>query len=119
MLIISTAWNLFCDVDSVQRVTAVTQRCGSASAGRGAHTAPDHSALLFRGAAPHAGVLVGGQRELEAGISAHAAEADLFGGGNLIDRVPGGTYREEQCRIGVSACRLVLPLGCSLKSISG
>ena len=55
--------------------------------------------LLLRGAAPHAGVLVGGQGELEAGRLGSQVRAHGLGLGDLLDGRAGGADGEEEVRL--------------------
>src|SRR5687767_10200792 len=60
------------------------------------------AALLFGGAAPDPGLLVGGEGELEAGGLRVARLADGLGGVDLLEGGARGADREEEVRIGVS-----------------
>ena len=65
--------------------------------------ASEHPSLLFRGATPDAGVLVGLEGVLEA-VDVHGAlAAHLFGSIDLQQCVSGGADREEQVGVGVAA----------------
>ena len=61
------------------------------------------AALLLGGAAPHAGVLVGGEGVLEARGLGLALAADGLGVLDLLDGRAGGADREEQVGVGVAA----------------
>src|SRR5689334_22411893 len=67
------------------------------------------AALLLGGAAPHTGLLVGGQGELEALAGDAALRADVLGRGDLVECETGGADGEEELRIGVPAGRSVPP----------
>src|SRR5690606_18906351 len=68
------------------------------------------AALLLGGTAPDAGVLVGGDGELETRGLGVALVADGLGVGDLLDRRAGGADREEEIRIGVAAGGVATPL---------
>ena len=68
------------------------------------------AALLLGGAAPDAGVLVGGEGELEAGALGVALAADGLGVLDLLDGRAGGADREEEVGIGVAARGVAAPL---------
>ena len=61
------------------------------------------AALLLGGAAPDARLLVGGQREVEAGLERVAGVADTLGGVDLVDGRAGRANGEEEVRFGVAA----------------
>ena len=68
------------------------------------------AALLLGGAAPHAGVLVGGEGVLEARGLGVALLADGLGAVDLLDRGAGGADGEEEVGVGVAAERDVAPV---------
>ena len=68
------------------------------------------AALLLGEAAPHAGLLVGAERELEALGGDGALPAHSPRGVDLVERTAGGTDREEQLRRRVAAGGAVTPL---------
>ena len=61
------------------------------------------AALLLGGAAPDARLLVGGQREVEAGLERVAGAADALGRFDLVDGRAGRANGEEEVRFGVAA----------------
>ena len=68
------------------------------------------AALVLVGAAPHAGLLVGGEGELEAGALHLAVPAHELGRRDLLDGGPGAPHGEEQVGVGVTAGGLVSPV---------
>src|SRR4051812_47536057 len=68
------------------------------------------AALVFRGAAPHAGFLVGREREFETLTLYRTLLADRLGGVDLVDGETGGPDREEELRIGVATRGAIAPL---------
>ena len=78
------------------------RRSGAAAAG-GQPGLAQLAALFFGGAAPDAGLLVGGQGEVEAGLVGVAGAADPLGRLDLVDGGPGRADGEEEVRFGVAA----------------
>src|SRR5699024_7946906 len=67
------------------------------------------AALLLGGAAPDAGVLVGGECVFEAVVLGLAFGADGLGVLDLFDGGTGGAHGEEQIGVGVATGRMTTP----------
>jgi hypothetical protein len=72
------------------------------------------AALVLRGAAPYAELLVGGKGKLEAGNTGWASSAYRLGGLDLLDGLSGAAYRKEKAGIGILAGSLVSPTAIEL-----
>ena len=94
------------------RGSSCRRRASSADADLGAGRGPalaDPTALLFGEAAPHAGFLVGRQRELEALTGDRALAAHALRRFDLVEGDAGGADREEQFGTRVPARGAVAP----------
>ena len=113
-------WRFGCRDDAAIRWWSADPTSGSGLGGGPllAACSTDHPTLLFGGAAPDAGVLVGAQRELGQAIGV-ALLADIFGVLDLFDRQTGGADGEEQARVGVATACILSPVNTAGKSVSG
>ena len=84
-------------------VGGAAQNGGALRAAGGQPRLAQLAALLLGGAAPDAGLLVGGQREVEAGLERLAGTADALGRLDLVDGRAGRADGEEEVRFGVAA----------------
>src|SRR4051794_29535915 len=82
----------------------------SGSAASAGSAALECAALVFGETAPHAGVLTGLERVLQADLGDGAASADRFGLLDLVDRGAGVADGEEQFGVDCQAGGFVAPI---------
>ena len=82
---------------------AAASECGALRATRRQPRLAKLAALLLGGAAPDARLLIGGEREVEAGLERFARTADTLGRLDLVEGGAGRADGKEEVRFGVAA----------------